>query len=504
MKNVAYLFIFSLFIFQNATAQPSILWEKEFGGSKFDWNADFIRTNDGNWLFVGVSTSPDGDVPGHFGANTWDPWVFKTDTTGTIIWSKNFGGSGQEEGGTIFENSDGSFWMVGETHSFDGLFTANKGKWDIYVLKISASGDPLLNKTFGGTGADDFSGALTTADGGLIFLGSTWSSSGSGDVIFNHGERDCWLVKLNSEAEIEWQKSIGGSKHESESSLLKSKNGGYWLVTSSQSSDGDFPMLDGAEDTWVLRLDDFANIIWKQRIGLPSEITSFNATEDTNGNLAVVEFTGNNAMTLEIFTPDRSLHSKNNLDHIFLPGSYWQGFRTTDAGGFYFFGVNASDAGFLTKTNDRLEIIWQHIFQNDGVIIPRQVVSLEDHSLLVIGAAADSSIFFNFEQDVQIWVTKMEDRSTRLDEIDKSDFQIFPNPIAEGESLKISFKNDFVGEAKIEILSLDGRVLQVFEIEKTTEGQIFEIENLPDVNLFFVRLSDGKKSITKPVTRFSK
>src|SRR5690606_773536 len=162
--------------------------------------------------------------------------------------------------------------------------------------------------------------------------------------------------------------SIGGSKHETVSTLLKSKNGGFWLVTNSQSSDGDFPILEGTVDTWVLLLDDFANIIWKQRIGLPREITSFNATEDTNGNLAVMEFTGSTPTTLEIFTPDDSLRSKNTLDHIFLPGSYWQGFRTTDDGGFYFFGVNASDAGILIKTNDKLEIIWEHIFQNSGVI----------------------------------------------------------------------------------------------------------------------------------------
>jgi|GEM_PF-1559589 len=79
----------------------------------------------------------------------------------------------------------------------------------------------------------------------------------------------------------------------------------------------------------------------------------------------------------------------------------------------------------------------------------------------------------------------------------KFDFQVSPNPIADGQPLQILLENNFLGTVIIEILSLDGRVLQVFEIEKTIPN-VGEVLNLADVpNAFLVRVSDGKMSATR-------
>jgi hypothetical protein len=82
-------------------------------------------------------------------------------------------------------------------------------------------------------------------------------------------------------------------------------------------------------------------------------------------------------------------------------------------------------------------------------------------------------------------------------------FQVFPNPLPEGEPLQILLENDFFGAVKFEILSLDGRVLQVFEKEKTTPN-VGEVLNLADVggNAFLIRVSDGKTSVTRLVLKF--
>lgn len=81
-------------------------------------------------------------------------------------------------------------------------------------------------------------------------------------------------------------------------------------------------------------------------------------------------------------------------------------------------------------------------------------------------------------------------------------FQVFPNPLPHGEPLQILLENDFFGTVKIEILNLDGRVLQVFETEKTAHN-VGEVLNLGDVpNAFFVRVSDGETSVTRLVLGF--
>lgn len=84
----------------------------------------------------------------------------------------------------------------------------------------------------------------------------------------------------------------------------------------------------------------------------------------------------------------------------------------------------------------------------------------------------------------------------------KFDFQVFPNPAISGQPLQVLLENDFFGTVKFEILSLDGRVLQVFEKEKTasnvTEG--LQLTDIPTV--FLVRASDGKNSGTQLVLKF--
>ncbi|MBL7796539.1 MAG: VCBS repeat-containing protein [Saprospiraceae bacterium] len=80
-------------------------------------------------------------------------------------------------------------------------------------------------------------------------------------------------------------------------------------------------------------------------------------------------------------------------------------------------------------------------------------------------------------------------------------FRVFPNPLPEGEALYVLLENDFFGTVKFEILNLDGRVLQVFETEKTT-ANVGEVLNLADVpNAFFIRVSDGKTSATRLVLK---
>lgn len=81
-------------------------------------------------------------------------------------------------------------------------------------------------------------------------------------------------------------------------------------------------------------------------------------------------------------------------------------------------------------------------------------------------------------------------------------FQVSPNPISEGQSLQILLENDFFGTVKVEVLSLEGRVLQVFEKEKNTPN-LSEVLNLFDVpNAFLVRVSDGERSAVRLVLKF--
>jgi secreted PhoX family phosphatase len=53
---------------------------------------------------------------------------------------------------------------------------------------------------------------IQTKDEGYLFVSNTESTDG--DVSGNHGSVDAWVVKLDADGNIQWQKCFGGTKLE--------------------------------------------------------------------------------------------------------------------------------------------------------------------------------------------------------------------------------------------------------------------------------------------------
>jgi hypothetical protein len=183
-------------------------WSKAFGGSKLDNFSCFAATSDGAYVVAATSASNDGDVSGNHGMK--DMWVYKIDRSGNILWQTSIGGSSDDEGWSIATNPDNSYIVAGNTNSNDGNVNGNHGGQDIMLVKLSTSGNVIWEKSLGGTGLEFiiFSSIVTTNDGGYMLLGNTMSNDGN--VNGNHGGIDFWLVKLDGNGDIMWQKTLGG------------------------------------------------------------------------------------------------------------------------------------------------------------------------------------------------------------------------------------------------------------------------------------------------------
>jgi hypothetical protein len=91
-----------------------------------------------------------------------------------------------------------------------------------------------------------------TTDGGYIVAGSAISNSG--DVSGNHGGQDAWIVKLNNNGTIQWQKSLGGTANDFVNSIQHTNDGGYVIAGQAISGNGDVNGNHGATDAWVVKL----------------------------------------------------------------------------------------------------------------------------------------------------------------------------------------------------------------------------------------------------------
>ena len=248
----------------------TIQWQKALGGSAAENLLSIQSTPDGGYITSGLTYSNDGDVSGYHGGDEADAWIVKLSSTGAIQWQKVLGGStGCDFANDILFTPDGGYIIVGHTDSFDGDVTSNIGERDVWIIKLNSSGAIQWQKTIGGTESDYAYSFEPTPDGGYIAAG--YSYSNNGDVSGNHGDADAWIIKLSSSGTIQWQKLLGGSNEEIARSIQLTTDGGYIVAGSSKSNDGNVSGNHGDADAWVIKLNGSGTIQWQKTLGGSNE-----------------------------------------------------------------------------------------------------------------------------------------------------------------------------------------------------------------------------------------
>ena len=137
------------------------LWSHVFGGDRDNLCHSIIETNDGGFALAGSTTS--------FGSGHYDFWLIKTDENGDSLWSFTFGGGDFDLCRSMIQTADGGFALAGTTNSF------GVGGSDFWLMKTNSNGDSLWSRTYGGGGEDECFTILQTNDGGLVLGGSSTS-----------------------------------------------------------------------------------------------------------------------------------------------------------------------------------------------------------------------------------------------------------------------------------------------------------------------------------------
>ena len=250
-----------------AQQAPAIQWQKCLGGTGFDYAQSIHSTPNGGYIMVGSTTSTDGDVTGNHGYN--DAWVVKLSSTGSMQWQKTLGGTDNDEAYSIQPTPDGGYIVAGATYSTNGDFTGNHGSYDAWVVKLSSTGSLQWQKVLGGTNNDAAKSIQPTPDGGYIVAGSTDSTNG--DVTGNHGNQDAWVVKISSSGDLQWQKCLGGTINEWANSIQITPDGGYIMAGYTYSIDGDVTGNHGRDDAWVVKLSNTGSLQWQNCLGGTSD-----------------------------------------------------------------------------------------------------------------------------------------------------------------------------------------------------------------------------------------
>jgi len=516
-----YLLILLLPIFSHS---QDIQWEKSYGGKHSDYLFDAQPTADYGFILAGSSVSDKTGNKDQDNHGDLDYWIWKMSEKGELDWQKSFGGNGFDLLQSIKITRDGGFILAGTSSSGTGFQKGEdcKGITDFWVIKLDAAGAEQWQHTIGGSGQDELLCAFQTKDGGYILGGSSSSSPSSilntspeGKLtpaaktdLFSksdksRGNMDYWIVKLDKEGKIEWQKTYGGQYTDELRSMEQTSDTGYILAGYSNSpiSGEKADANKGVGDYWIIKINDTGEILWQKTYGADGDDQPYVIHQTNDGGYIIggnsnsknpltpqggIVGNGTDYWILKIDEQGSVIWSKTfdfgkvdiltslveNKDHTYLIGGHAQNeiARNTE-------GLLGKAIGMVTKEkegindyialkiNDQGEEIWSKTVGSGGEDILRKLIETRDGGYLMAGTSNSGS---SRDKNSNIggndfWVVKLKDK-TKIEK-EKASIEAIPNPV-------VTFTNVIIGydfkEGTATLVDIMGRTLQEFKIENRT------------------------------------
>ena len=340
-------------------------WASAFGGPEMDWAYAMTATHDGGLCTAGRTASQ--------GAGLEDAWIVRVDGDGRMLWSKSFGGPAIDRGRAIVEMEDHSLVIAGATES------KGAGEFDVWVFKVDARGELIWDRQFGGPATDWASALVATSDGGLAVGAYTQDES--------EGPYDFWVIKLDGEGELLWQRRYGGAATDWSNAITETADNGLVVVGHTESSG------NGGADFWVLKLDADGELLWERSFGGEKTDYASAVTTTRDGDILVAGMTLSSGAGL---FDSRVIKLKDSGDVIWdktYGGSQNDWVRAivqTQDGNYALAGYTDSQGAgqndvWLFKLSDDGTLLWERTYGGTANEWARALVEMPDGGLALAG-----------------------------------------------------------------------------------------------------------------------
>lgn len=389
--------------------QPAdVSFVKTFGGANNESARSVLKTQDGGYVVFGYTQSIDGDVVSTKSTVQYDFWLLKFDASDNLDWQKTYGGSNDEKGYKIIQTQDGGFAVTGYSKSSDGDVMANEGFEDVWVLKLNTEGVVEWKTNTGFLGSDKGFSIIQTSDGGY-FLGAILDVTASGGlgnskIGSRHAGGDFWGIKLSNTGSLEWRKYFGGTNTEICYDVIEVADG-YLLIGSSDSLDVDIKNNKGSYDFWIVKIDKNGTLVWEKSYGGKEIDESYQIIRTAEGNFLIVGETrssdqdvssqkgGADIWVLKIDGSGEMLWEKTYGGASFDAA---KAITLTNDGNYLIAGNTRSIDNDVTNNNGENDIwvlkinpsgnlIWQKTIGGSGIDLANDIVELNDYSIIVVG-----------------------------------------------------------------------------------------------------------------------
>ncbi|MDP9961657.1 T9SS type A sorting domain-containing protein [Chryseobacterium lathyri] len=395
--------------------QGEQIWEKYFSGNNHDYLSASVSTQDGGFLISGTSYSGKSLDKKDESKGGSDFWLIRLNEFGDELWQKTLGSASDEEARSVIQTTDLGFFVAGNVQNS----AKGYGSKDILVVKLDKDGKELSQSILGGKGLDEVEKMIPTRDGGALLGIYSRSNLGGSKKTENFGEGDYWIIKLNKDGKVEWEKNFGGKADDHIRTLVLTSNG--YIIGGESRSERSGSKTVGIEegtDLWLISLNERGEEIWQK---------SYNF-----GNRDILMGTS-------------VLHSADDkTSKGILLGGY------TQAEG----KIESDDETFwmlYLDTNGNEQ--WRKHVKGESRKREERLSDLKlnrDGSIILAGTSAE-------ELGKENWkIVKLGDK--QLDQlIEKQDIKIYPNPVSDYAYVEIGYE---FKEADILLYDMGGRQLQ--------------------------------------------
>ncbi|MCQ9642052.1 T9SS type A sorting domain-containing protein [Chryseobacterium sp. WG14] len=420
--------------------QGEQVWEKYIAGQNHDYLSATVTTQDGGFLVSGTTYSSKGLDKKDDSKGGSDIWLIRLNEFGDELWQKTLGTSSDEEAKAVIQTTDLGFFVAGNIQNSSKGY----GSKDVWITRLDKDGKELSQLILGGRGLDEVEKMIPTKDGGaLLGIYSRSSEVGNSETkpstekpansiaisqlpkaSINFGEGDYWIVKLDKNGKLEWEKNFGGKGDDHIRTLALTSTGFIIGGESRSERSGNKSVgIEEGTDLWLISLNERGDELWQK---------SYNFK-----NRDIL-------MGMNVIQSQEPRAKNQDMTKGILLGGYTQAEGRIEKDDETFWMLYLDGNG-----NEQ----WRKHVNGDSRKREERLSDLRlnrDGSIVLAGTSAE-------ELGKENWkIVKLGDK--QIDQlIEKHDIKIYPNPVSDYAYVEIGF--DFK-EADIMLYDMSGRQLQ--------------------------------------------
>jgi hypothetical protein len=195
-------------------------------------------------------------------------------------WQYNWGGASRDYLANIIP-LPGNKYLIGSTSQSTAACTkssVNYGALDMALFVLDDNGNKLWEKSYGGISFDKLWDVKKVPAGGFILVGETESGPSGIKTSPKYGAEDIWVVRVDDNGNMLWEKTYGTLNGERALKVIPTTDGGFLLAGNSGSGSSGF------NDSLAMKIDAAGNILWTKFYGGIKDDVLFDMVQMPDGN----------------------------------------------------------------------------------------------------------------------------------------------------------------------------------------------------------------------------